>query len=1059
MSDHLIERALQLVENALELQGEERSRFVEQACGDDADLLREVQTLLEPQGEIEISDAGPAARASDPKSYGDKSSRYRLGDEVARGATGAILRAHDKVLDREVAVKVLLGMHQDNRDITSRFVAEAHIGARLQHPGVAPVYDLATLPDGRPFFALKLVRGETLSVLLRRRQNPLEDLPRVLTVFEQICQTTAYAHSLGVIHRDLKPDNIMVGEFGEVQVMDWGLAKIVDQEDAPASSEVQLVRHDLEWAGLETRLGVVMGTPAYMPPEQVAGRAGTSTDVFALGAVLCEILTGAPPYTGKTPLEVVGKSVGGAVEEGLARLEVCGADRALVDLARRCLDPVADRRPADAGELAREVGAYLKDLEQRVQRAELATQHARAMAEEERRRRRVSRALGASLLAVVILVLGAWVWIARQGQVHAEAVADMRAKREAAAEAQTCRALMRVGAREAEAENWREVRRLLEQVPPRYRNWEWHHLRRQIHQYRRTFGADGEQYGMAGFASDGKAVVGIDLDGRSCWWDLDSGHVLGSHPGYGPAIAMGPEGQLILTSGESPLLWNAITGEIVRRFPEVPKSWKKGAIARGGRHVTIGLANGSRVKLLETATGRELAELTGAKPWAHFSADGKWLAWISKDREVSFWNVEVGREARPPVAAHAKILGKIALSDDGRWVAASCGSSIALWDLVDGGRREIPVRYSSSPWGPELVFDARGRLISIDSHDSVRVIDPVDGTLLLAIPHNPQKTGILGPANVRGELCLTTPSDLVRLWDLSGANQTVLRGHESYVYPVAVHRDDRRIASGSWDKTIRIWDADSGAELLAFEAHEIRVVDLAFDPRGGRVVSAGASNGLRVFNADSGEAIGSAETKGWPKSLAFSPDGSRLVVGTNELEIFDGTSLELVASLPVEKPLKVGFSADGKLFAAMERNAVTTFDATSLEPIATWRSTDRLGSLAVSPSGVHVAVGDAAGQITVLDAQTMEAAGEPMTGHAGEVFALVYLADGTRLFSGASDATVRVWDTARRDEVTALRGHESYIYSLALASDGGFLVSGSGDGTVRIWDARPPGQH
>jgi hypothetical protein len=157
----------------------------------------------------------------------DRSGRYQLLGEIARGGMGAILRGRDGDLGRDLAVKVLLEAHKDKPELIRRFVEEAQIGGQLQHPGVVPIYDIGTFADRRPFFTMKLVKGQTLAYLLQGRKDPADGLPRYLSIFEQVCQTMAYAHARGVIHRDLKPSNIMVGGFGEVQIMDWGLAKVL----------------------------------------------------------------------------------------------------------------------------------------------------------------------------------------------------------------------------------------------------------------------------------------------------------------------------------------------------------------------------------------------------------------------------------------------------------------------------------------------------------------------------------------------------------------------------------------------------------------------------------------------------------------------------------------------------------------------------------------------------------------------------------------------------------------------------------------------------------------
>src|SRR5262249_5655397 len=147
--------------------------------------------------------------------------RYLLIGEIARGGMGAILKGRDIDLGRDLAVKVILEEHRDHPEMVCRFVEEAQIGGQLQHPGIIPVHELGQFPDGRLYIAMKLVKGRTLAALLEERKDPADDRTRFLSIFEQVCQTMAYAHSRGVVHRDLKPSNVMVGSFGEVQVMDW----------------------------------------------------------------------------------------------------------------------------------------------------------------------------------------------------------------------------------------------------------------------------------------------------------------------------------------------------------------------------------------------------------------------------------------------------------------------------------------------------------------------------------------------------------------------------------------------------------------------------------------------------------------------------------------------------------------------------------------------------------------------------------------------------------------------------------------------------------------------
>jgi len=360
--------------------------------------------------------------------------RYQFFGEIARGGMGAVLRGRDVDLGRELALKVLLDSHRQKPEFIRRFVEEAQIAGQLQHPGVVPVYELGKFTDLRPFFTMKLVRGETLASLLSARScvsapsapHPTpsaaatglaSDLPRFLSIFESICQTIAYAHSRGVIHRDLKPSNVMVGDFGEVQVMDWGLAKVMDRDgpydelteysDDPERT-LNLVR--TARSGSETdasEAGSVLGTPAFMAPEQARGeidRVDERADVFGLGAILCAILAGRPPFVGTNVLDTLGKASRGDVADAFTQLDASGAERDLIELAKHCLAPERADRPRTAGQVAQRVTAYLTGVQERLRQAELARV-------EERAQRRLTLAAAASIVGFLVLGGGGWVYL------------------------------------------------------------------------------------------------------------------------------------------------------------------------------------------------------------------------------------------------------------------------------------------------------------------------------------------------------------------------------------------------------------------------------------------------------------------------------------------------------------------------------------------------------------------------------------------------------------------------------------------------------------------------
>ena len=350
---------------------------------------------------------------------------------------GVILRGRDLALGRDLAVKVLLDRHRYKPGLIRRFVMEARIAGQLQHPGTVPVHELGALADGRPYFAMKLVKGRTLESLLKERTDPTENLPRLLGIFEQVCQTVAYAHARGIIHRDLKPANVMVGRFGEVQLMDWGLAKVLAGTDiAPDEEETGdgVPDEARDGGGELTDPGSVLGTLAYMPPEQARGlvaEVDRRSDVFGLGAILAEILTGRPPYVGPDSISVRLQAIDGRLDDISARLDGCGADAELVQLARRCLAPDRADRPADGGEVASAVAGYLSGVQERLQQERLARERQEVQVAEGRRRHRVLAAAAASVLLTLSLgVVASTVFALRERNARQKATEEaIRASR------------------------------------------------------------------------------------------------------------------------------------------------------------------------------------------------------------------------------------------------------------------------------------------------------------------------------------------------------------------------------------------------------------------------------------------------------------------------------------------------------------------------------------------------------------------------------------------------------------------------------------------------------
>jgi eukaryotic-like serine/threonine-protein kinase len=273
--------------------------------------------------------------------------KYRLLEELGRGGMGTVFLAEDRVLGRKVALKVV-GTGASDPAAAARMLREARVIARLEHPGIVPVHDAGTLPDGRMFYAMKRVDGRRLDEIAAG-----SPLPERLRTFQKVCEAVAFAHAHGVLHRDLKPENVMVGPFGEVLVMDWGVARMIEvaSEAAPPAPSASTPE--------ATADGTLVGTPAYMSPEQAAGRTdvGTTADVYALGGLLYFLLTGRPPFEA----DVARRRARGEanLEPPPARHADASVPAALDAICARAMASRPEARYASAEEVSADVARYL----------------------------------------------------------------------------------------------------------------------------------------------------------------------------------------------------------------------------------------------------------------------------------------------------------------------------------------------------------------------------------------------------------------------------------------------------------------------------------------------------------------------------------------------------------------------------------------------------------------------------------------------------------------------------------------------------------------------------
>lgn len=1034
------------------------------------------------------------------RSIGD----YEVREEIARGGMGVVFKGRDSDLRRDVAVKVLLERHQGEAELIRRFVEEAQISGQLQHPGITPVYALGD-SGGRPYFTMKLVKGETLAKLLAARADPRDDRARFLKIFEQVCQTLAYAHSRGVIHRDLKPANIMVGAFGEVQVMDWGLAKVLAEGESPPPpspevSEIRTARSDdsggSTGSSSHTQFGSVLGTLAYMPPEQALGeidQLDQRADVFGLGAILCEILTGRPPYVAASVEQLRRMAVRADLTEALASLDRCGADEELRGLARRALSAELAERPADAGVLAGELAAYREGVDTRLRQAELAEAQAVTRAVEERSRRKLALALSGALLTVLAVgVIGTtWGLLRASSALREENKAKENLRRELyVADLQLANQMW-----ESDNGTAKNVATLLASHVP----------------------------------AEGQADL-REFAWRLQWTELYRNSLtLKGHERGARLCAFLPDGRLATLDGEETLrMWKLPEGTKVSesKLPETKKisCW---TISADGR--TVAWEAGGQVRVFDTQLGLRPCSLKGQALGLSLSRDGKELAAALDDGNVQIWDLTANSQLALLAVSQPKeidALERIELAPDGQ--------SVYLLGYPDHnqitcltGKQEFlcKIGHESTVFSIAITTDGK-RLATGDANGEVRLSEvarPEVGGM--DIPAHHGIVSALGFSADGGRLATGGADGLVTVWDVAGRTRLhSFKGHLGRIRAVSFAADGQSVVSASDDGVVRVWDLREASSSRIFGVHEFPVFSLSYSPDGTHLaVGTGSSTVwpggiVKVWNLPTGKlqttfpaadkrvlAIAYAGdtrivTGGYDSKLGIwnAEDGSRIEVkpgrSDDDLESFRESSLGALAVSPKGDFVAAGFGHPtfhddnydqvGKVWSLSQRGEPTTLTGhenticdvafsrdgewlatasddglVKLWSVGTWRvtrsfgdGTERFKSVAFSPDGKWIAAGTATGVVTIWETSSGRLLNH-LRGHADAVYRLAFSPDGRTLATASWDNTVKLWDPVVGRETRTLRAHQQWVSCLAFSPDGNTLATGSFDATVRLWEA------